>query len=86
MSMSLLGSRFRPEEARMAFNVYYCCDKCGVTVSWVNCSVSMAIATAIARKEGWQVGKRGWFCPNCRDRKRKSTPPDIRHAAKSRNG
>lgn len=54
----------------MAFNVYYACDKCGRTVSWVNHSVSLAIAKSIARKDGWQVGKKGWFCPSCRTRKR----------------
>lgn len=55
----------------MAYNVYFCCEKCGATVSWVNTSVSLSVATAIAREDGWQVGKRGWYCPNCRKRKKK---------------
>ena len=55
----------------MAFNVYYCCDRCGVTHSWINNSVSLAIATKMARHDGWQVGKRGWYCPKCRTIKSK---------------
>lgn len=54
----------------MAYNVYICCEKCGVTLSWINCSVSLSTATRIARKYGWSVGKSGWFCSNCRRRKR----------------
>lgn len=54
----------------MAYNVYFCCDKCGATWSWVNQTVNLSTATRIARKYGWQVGKTGWLCQNCRNRKR----------------
>lgn len=54
----------------MAFNVYYCCDKCGVTHNWTNCDPNFNRAVRIARKSGWQVGKTGWYCPECRTRKR----------------
>ncbi len=53
----------------MAYKVYFDCDKCGVGYSWTNYSVTMPRATAIARKEGWQVGKRGWLCPSCKKKK-----------------
>ena len=56
----------------MAYNVYYSCDKCGNTHSWINHSVSFSIAKAMARSNGWEVGKRGWYCPKCRRRKAKS--------------
>lgn len=50
----------------MAYNVYFCCDKCGITYSWINHSVSLSIAIKMARDAGWSVGKRGWYCPKCR--------------------
>ena len=54
----------------MAYNVYFCCDTCGVTHNWVNHTVSLSTAIAIARSYGWSVGKRGWFCPECRKKRR----------------
>lgn len=53
----------------MAYNVYFSCDMCGVTYNWVNHAVSYSSAVAIARSYGWSVGKRGWFCPECRKKK-----------------
>ena len=55
----------------MAYNVYFCCDKCGDTYSWINTSLSISIAKTIARERGWEVGKYGWYCPKCRKRKKK---------------
>lgn len=54
-----------------AYNVYYCCDKCGATHSWINHSVSLSIAIKMARDDGWSVGKRGWYCPECRRKPKK---------------
>lgn len=55
----------------MAYNVYFVCDKCGATYSWVNFTVTYCEAIRYAREKGWQVGKRGWFCADCRPRKRR---------------
>ncbi len=50
----------------MAYNIYFACDNCGATPSlWINTTVSLSKAIKIARRRGWQVGKRGWICPNC---------------------
>lgn len=50
----------------MAYVVYFACDSCGREGgAWVNRTVSLSIATAIAREYGWKVGKRGWICPHC---------------------
>lgn len=54
----------------MAYNVYFSCDVCGTTHNWVNVSIGYGLAVRIARKAGWQVGKTGWFCPDCRMRKK----------------
>lgn len=54
----------------MAYNVYFSCDTCGTTYNWVNHAVSFSMAIAIARNYGWSVGKRGWFCPECRKKRR----------------
>lgn len=50
----------------MAYNVYISCDRCGSTRNWVNHTVNHSTAVALARAWGWQVGKRGWFCPLCK--------------------
>ena len=55
----------------MAYNVYFCCEKCGATYSWTNYTVTMNRAIKIARRHGWRVGKRGWFCSECRKEKKK---------------
>lgn len=55
----------------MAYNVYYACDRCGLTYGWINYSVCYSDAVAIAREKGWQVGKKGWFCPDCKQAIRK---------------
>lgn len=55
----------------MAYNVYFCCDKCGDTYSWVNTPVGITYAERLARNKGWQVGRKGWFCPSCRTTKRR---------------
>lgn len=54
----------------MAYNVYFSCDSCGATYNWVNHSVSYSAAVLIARSYGWIVGKRGWFCSECRKKRR----------------
>ena len=54
----------------MAYNVYFSCDTCGATYNWVNHTVSQSTAARIARSDGWSVGKRGWFCPECRKKRR----------------
>lgn len=33
---------------------------------WENFTITKATATRWARDAGWQVGKKGWFCPKCR--------------------
>lgn len=50
----------------MAYNVYFSCDRCGLTYNWVNKMIAYSTAVSIAREKGWQVGKRGWFCPFCK--------------------
>ena len=53
----------------MAYNCYIACDHCGIEGgSWVNHTVSLSIAEMLARRAGWQVGKKGWFCPACKER------------------
>jgi len=61
----------------MAYNVYFCCDKCGDTYSWINTSVSIDRAKKIARDRGWEVGKRGWYCPKCRSRRKGGKPRET---------
>lgn len=56
----------------MGYKVICRCDKCGAAVYWENMSVSLADATDIARRDGWQIGKKGWFCKNCRATKRRA--------------
>lgn len=58
----------------MAYNVYCSCDRCGQALNWINHTVSYRTAVAVARSNGWQVGKKGWYCPICKhkvNRKRK---------------
>lgn len=56
----------------MAYNTYYACDKCGtVGGAWINYTATFGIVVKIARDEGWQVGKNGWFCPRCRTTRRR---------------
>ena len=52
----------------MAYNVYICCDRCGNEIfSWINTTVSLSLATKIARHHGWMVTKYGGFyCPKCK--------------------
>nr|DAL71690.1 MAG TPA: adenylate kinase [Caudoviricetes sp.] len=54
----------------MAYNVYFSCDSCGATYNWINHAVSYSAAVSIARRYGWSVGKRGWFCPERRKKRR----------------
>ncbi len=54
----------------MAYNVYFSCDSCGATYNWVNHAVSYSAAVSIARNYGWSVGKHGWFCSECRKKRR----------------
>lgn len=55
----------------MAYRVSFHCDRCGDGFVWVDTTVTYNFAIRIARSKGWQVGKKGWFCPNCRQTKRK---------------
>ena len=55
----------------MAYNVYFACDGCGDTgLAWTGVTVNVSRATMYARKRGWQVGEKGWFCPHCKMRLR----------------
>lgn len=49
----------------MGYVTQISCDRCGAGYRWTDTTVSLSIAKSIARSEGWQVGKRGWFCPEC---------------------
>ena len=54
----------------MAYNVYFACDKCGNEgMAWCNHSVSLSICIKLAREAGWKVGKRGWICPRCQQKR-----------------
>ena len=54
----------------MAYNVYYICDCCGNEgAAWVNYTVSLSRCQKIARKYGWKIGKYGWICPSCQNKK-----------------
>lgn len=55
----------------MAYNVYFACDRCGVMCSWTNFTVNYSCAIKYARSKGWQVGKKGWFCPECKAKMKK---------------
>lgn len=56
----------------MAYVVYFACDSCGREGgTWVNRTVSLSIASGIAREYGWKVGKKGWICPYCQKEKQK---------------
>lgn len=50
----------------MAYNVYISCDRCGEGYSWVNMTVNYSSAVSFARSKGWRVGKKGWYCPDCK--------------------
>lgn len=51
----------------MAYNVYFACDRCGREgFAITNRTLSYCKAVKIARKQGWMVGQKGWFCLNCR--------------------
>lgn len=50
----------------MAYNVYISCDRCGEGYSWVNMTVNYSSAVSYARSKGWRVGKKGWYCPDCK--------------------
>lgn len=55
----------------MAYVVYFACDCCGNDAGgWVNHTVSLSVAQRIAREKGWQVGKRGWICPECQKKQK----------------
>lgn len=57
----------------MAYVVYFACDSCGLEGGvWVNRTVSLSVTTEIAREHGWKVGKRGWICPSCQNKQKKS--------------
>lgn len=50
----------------MAYNVYFVCDYCNRGMYWINQTVCYGTAVSMARKQGWTVGKRGWYCPVCK--------------------
>lgn len=55
----------------MGYKVIVRCDTCGNGFSWTDITVTYNTAIRIARNEGWQVGKKGWLCPNCKQMKKK---------------
>lgn len=60
----------------MAYVVYIACDKCGTDMGgWVDTPVGIGFAKKYARKQGWQVGKTGWFCPTCKRQIKKDRVP-----------
>lgn len=56
----------------MSYRVYVSCDKCGDGFYWDDHTVNISTAGNVARDRGWQVGKKGWYCPECRDVKRRT--------------
>lgn len=57
----------------MSYNVYIACDKCGRCANWVNYTVNYSNAVRLARSWGWQVGKKGWFCSECKQKANRKT-------------
>lgn len=55
----------------MAYHVYISCDVCGRREGWKDLTVSKTCATALAREDGWSIGKPGWTCPGCIAKKKK---------------
>lgn len=53
----------------MAYEVRVVCDKCGCGYSYKDFSLGKTLAAKWAREKGWQIGKRGWFCPDCKRKK-----------------
>lgn len=53
----------------MAYIEYIACDKCGkdMLIS-IDMSFGITFARSYARKNGWQVGEKGWICPECKRR------------------
>lgn len=57
----------------MAYIVYFACDCCGTEGGvWMNCTISKSDAMKNARQKGWQVGRRGYVCPQCQGKQKKS--------------
>lgn len=50
----------------MAYTVTVSCDKCGCGFVWTDFTINKSSAVRYARKEGWMVGKLGWYCKDCR--------------------
>ena len=45
----------------------YYCDRCGKYGElWQVPKMGIVFAQKSAREEGWQIGKRGWLCPECK--------------------
>lgn len=55
----------------MGYKVVASCDRCGDGWAWRDRTVSRSTAEEILRKEGWTVGKKGYFCPACAIKKPK---------------
>ena len=50
----------------MAYNSYYACDRCGTEgIVLTNRTLYYTVAVKQARRRGWIVGDKGWFCPKC---------------------
>lgn len=58
----------------MAYVAYYDCDICDkVGYGKVDQTMNITTAKRHARKQGWQIGKRGWVCPNCQKKQGRKT-------------
>ena len=61
----------------MAYKVGYSCDRCGTTHYWIDYTVTYREAIRLARLDGWRVGKKGWFCPECKTKNVQHRRPNM---------
>ncbi len=50
----------------MSYSVNATCDYCGCGYKWKDITLNKTSAIRIVRGYGWQVGKKGWICPECK--------------------
>lgn len=50
----------------MGYKVIIECDRCGCGYQWKDETVNISTAKKLVRNYGWQVGKKGWICPDCK--------------------
>lgn len=48
----------------MAYNVYFCCDKCGATYSWINNSISCLWPSELQEVKGGPLESAGGIAQN----------------------